>query len=263
MNADSTVTLLPSRPEISLALQLHPLSPRSPQSVLVQLQLPMAGLHGGKIHIPERGGDGVSGLPPLIKRDMRPWLYFRLSFDTVVPNSCVETETSTHPGVESGGSLCRALTFSRKLTFFCPLKYPSCILTNIIYCSYCFKVLSLKYNSPNSTLHFLEFPATHLQSLKRIGWMVPKIFREQTDRRTYFLLYSQTDSDLLMKMMFQVWSASWCVVFTAFRHQGHRFIGVRLFTLLSSAAPRLLGLHTLFFFTKCWQTTCQLCCHCV
>lgn len=68
----------------------------------------------------------------------------------------------------------------------------------------------------------------------KIGWMVPKIFREQTDRRTYFMLYSQTDSDLLMKMKFQVWPASWCVVFTACRHQGHRFFGVRLFALLSS-----------------------------
>lgn len=87
-----------------------PPSHLSPQSVLVQLQLLMAELHHGRNHIPERGGEGVSGLPPLIKGDMRLWL----SFDTVVLNSCMETETSAPPGVESNGSLRHALTFSKE-----------------------------------------------------------------------------------------------------------------------------------------------------
>lgn len=100
-------------------LFISPSIPRrhSPQSVLVRLQHLMAGVHGGKSRIPERGGEGVSGLPPLTKRDMRLWPCVRLSFDTVVPNSCMETETSTRPGVESGGSLCHAMTFSEETSF--------------------------------------------------------------------------------------------------------------------------------------------------
>lgn len=67
----------------------------------------MAELLDEKNHIPERGGEGVSGLPSL-------WLCFRLSFDTVVLNSCMETETSAQPGMESGGLLCHAMTFSKE-----------------------------------------------------------------------------------------------------------------------------------------------------